>query len=103
MIFFIPAYDEATRTNLAVIQPILPKQAVPLLAEQAIKENLWLHLPNHDILFVMGHGNSDKIWGNNDEIALTLEDKVLFKNKKVFVFACYTANELGRVFKGVRI
>jgi hypothetical protein len=99
MIFFIPAYDEATRTNLAVIQPILPKEAVSLLAEQAIKENLWFYLPNHDLLFVMSHGNSDKIWGHDDKPALTSEDKLGFEHKKAFVFACYTANELGIVLK----
>jgi hypothetical protein len=99
MIFFIPAYDEATRTNLAVIKPILPQEAVSLLAEQAIRANLWFDLPNHDLLFVMSHGNSDKIWGHDDKPALTSDDKSLFEHKKAFVFACYTANELGMVLK----
>jgi hypothetical protein len=99
MIFFVPAYDEATRTNLAVIQPILPKQAVLLLAEQAIKENLSLYLPEHDVVFVMSHGNSDRIWGNNDKPAFVSTDSTLFESKKAFVFACYTANELGQMFK----
>jgi hypothetical protein len=82
-----------------VIRPILPSQAVQLLAEYAVKENLWIHLPHHDLLFVMSHGNSDKIWGNDDKPALTSNDLSSFENKKAFVFACYTANELGIVLK----
>jgi hypothetical protein len=99
MIFFIPAYDEATRTNLEVLKPILPREAVSLLAEQAIRAHLWHCLPNHDLLFVMSHGNSDKIWGHDDKPAVTTEDQSLFENKKIFVFACYTANELGIILK----
>jgi hypothetical protein len=99
MIFFIPAYDEATRANLSVITSIIPENSIQLLDQRATRENLWQHLNNNDILFAMSHGNSDVIWDNNDEAALIPTDNINFVNKRAFVFACFTANELGQHLK----
>lgn len=100
MIFFIPAYDDATRANLGVIEPIIPQNSVQLLEQNATRANLWQHLSTNNLLFAMAHGDSDAIWDNNeDKRALVLEDNSHFTGKKAFIFACFTANELGQYLK----
>jgi hypothetical protein len=96
MVIFIPAYDEATNANLRVISPIIPDKCISLLKQRATRENLWQYLPNNEILFVMSHGNADKIRDNDNQAALKVEDSIDFTHKKAFVFACFTANELGK-------
>ena len=100
MIFFIPAYDDATRANLSVVTPIIPQNSVQLLEQNATHANLWQHLSNDSLLFAMAHGDSDAIWDNNEvKRALALEDNIHFIGKKAFIFACFTANELGYSLK----
>ncbi len=99
MIVFIPAYDSATRINLEVARPILPINVVPLLEQNAVRSQLWLHLSNQDNLFIMSHGNSDKIWDNDKAMAIDLADLPQFSRKNAFVYACFTANELGKKLK----
>ena len=100
MIFFIPAYDDATRANLGVITSIIPQNSVQLLEQNATRANLWQHLRTDNLLFAMAHGDSDAIWDNNeDKRALALADSTHFTGKKTFIFACFTANELGQHLK----
>ena len=94
MLFFIPSYDEATKANLDVVRPILPQNCTLLLTQNATRSLLLHHLELNDTMFIMSHGSSDKIWDNNKESALGLEDT--FFHKKAFVFACFTANELSK-------
>ena len=96
MIFFIPAYDDATRANLGVIMPVIPQNSIQLLEQNATRANLWQHLSTNNLLFAMAHGDSDAIWDNNEiRRALALMDNTHFIDKKSCVFACFTANELG--------
>jgi hypothetical protein len=99
MIIFIPAYDDATKANLDVVQSIIPTTAVALLEKEATRIHLWHHLKQENNLFAMSHGNSDVLWDNNDEKALRMDDSDAFANKKAFVCACFTANSLGMALK----
>jgi hypothetical protein len=99
MIIFIPTYDSATKSNLEVVRPILPKTYIALLEKEATRIHLWHYLNKENVLFAMSHGNSDALWDNNDEKALKIEDAAAFDNKKAFVFACFTANSLGFALK----
>lgn len=99
MIAFITAYDEATTANHTIICPIIPATTLLLERQSATRENLWQQLPEYPLLFAMSHGNSDTLWDNNNNAAINLEDLALFTNKRAFVYACYTANELGRELK----
>lgn len=47
-------------------------------------------------LFVMTHDTSYDFFDQNDKIAINNSHHNLFLHRKSFVFACYTANELGR-------
>jgi hypothetical protein len=96
MIAFITAYDDATNANYNVVQPIIPETTLLLGSSSANRENLWHHLPHFSTLFAMSHGNSDTLWDNENNAAINLADVALLTNKKAFVFACYTANDLGR-------
>jgi hypothetical protein len=99
MIIFIPAYDDATKANLDVVEPIIPKTAISLLEKDATRGNLWHQLNQENVLFAMSHGNSDALWDNNDDKALKMDDFDAFADKKAFVFACFTANSLGMALK----
>jgi hypothetical protein len=99
MIIFIPAYDDATKSNLEVVQSILPETAILLLEQEATRLHLWHHLYQENVLFAMSHGNSDALWDNQDEKALKMEDSEAFVDKKAFVCACFTANSLGFALK----
>lgn len=99
MIAFITAYDDATTANHTIVCPIIPANILLLERQSATRENLWQQLPNYAILFAMSHGNSDTLWDNNNNAAINLDDLALFRDKRAFVFACYTANELGKELK----
>jgi hypothetical protein len=99
MIAFITAYDDATTANHTIVCPIIPNTILLLERLSATRENLWQQLPNYTTLFAMSHGSSDTLWDNNNNAAIKLEDIALFTDKRAFVFACYTANELGRKLK----
>lgn len=99
MIAFITAYDDATTANHTIIRPIIPENTLLLENLSATRENLWLHLPNYSTLFAMSHGNSDTLWDNENNAAISLKDLAFFNDKRAFIFACYTANELGRQLK----
>ena len=99
MLIFIPAYDDATKTNLNVVLPIIPHHAFSLIGEAATREQLWLQLAEHTHLFAMCHGNSDVLWDNINKPAIKTRDFQDFVEKQAFVFACYTSNELGKQLK----
>ena len=100
MIVFIPAHDAQTTDNLAVVSSILPENAVLLVAQQATRQQLLTHFESHNTLFAMSHGTSEAIWENDDTPAFNLSDITRFSDsKRVYVFACFTANELGEAFK----
>ncbi len=98
MIVFITAFDEATKGNMAVILPVLQKTTTQLINNQAIKDNLILTLQSlpHIPLFVATHGKPFYFEDNNGNPVLEKEEINLLSKRKTYVFACWTANELGR-------
>lgn len=100
MIVFIPSHDDATNANHTVVSRILPiLNTNCLLSVDAIKANLdqQISVKVYRNYFIMTHGNSDKFYDNNSFPAIETSDSTKFSNEKLFVFACYTANGLGRL------
>jgi hypothetical protein len=98
MIVFVTNYDEATQSNLNVLQKSLKNEDIKLLATDAIRENLITHLKENPELptFVMTHGNSESFISNDKSVAFSIGDLDLFKKRSVYIYACMTVNTLGR-------
>lgn len=98
MIIFVPAYDEATRANLAVAQELqAPHTAHCLLGHGAQRAALLRTLLAYgDPLFAMSHGKPDHLCAPDNTPALTTTDAAALGQRAVFAFACHTAASLGR-------
>lgn len=97
MIFFVPGYDPATESNLAVAERILPEDCRPLLKEHASRENLVAALAREEIpLFAMAHGVREALLGHGHERAFSEKDIIVLGRRSVFAYACHTAGTLGR-------
>ncbi len=97
MIFFITAYDDATRANFNIIAPLLPNGHTILSQTGATKEKILEAFSNsQDDLFAMSHGNPTFLYDNEDNQAICSEEATLLSNRICYVYACYTANYLGR-------
>jgi hypothetical protein len=97
MIFFVTAYDDATRANFNIIAPLLPAGHIVLSQTNATKKNILQAFSNNeDALFAMSHGESTFLYDNEDEQAICSEEAILLSNRICYVYACYTANYLGR-------
>lgn len=106
MILFVPAYDEPTRSNLAVATRLAEQDGeLRLLEEEALGRNL-----RHAIaaipeggpppIFVMSHGMRDAVREQGGGVALDTTNWLhleLLARRSVFAFACHTATVLGRV------
>ena len=98
MIFFVPAYDPATESNLAVAERIVPEVCHSLLGPLATRSRLISALSRETVpLFAMAHGRPYRLLAHKGETALTAEDSILLARRPVFVYACHTATELGEV------
>ncbi|MEB3309631.1 MAG: hypothetical protein VKJ02_05315 [Snowella sp.] len=98
MIVFVPAYDEATQSNLNLAKQIyFPADFVLLFGEQATRENLLICLTESMApLFAMSHGQKDILHSQDSNIALSIKDSVFFGQRSAYVFACHTAVSLGQ-------
>lgn len=100
MIVFVTDFDGVTQGNKEVICPILVYFSfIELVGSEAISENLVSKLRENpqSPLFVATHGKPTYFQDNNGKPALEKEDVSLLAQRKVYVFACWTANELGRM------
>lgn len=96
MIFFVPRYDAATEANLAVAERLLSGGGPALLAENATRRNLLDALEARETpLFAMAHGRRDQLLAQGGGMALGLEDTHLLSGRRIFAYACHTAQELG--------
>lgn len=94
---FLTNYDESTSANFNIVKNALPSHSYNLLSINATRAKLLKLLtdyPEYDV-FVFTHGNSDKFYGNDDLVAYSIQDNLLI-NRKVFIYACYTSNILGK-------
>lgn len=96
---FVTNYDESTESNYNIVCKSLPEDSLSLLLkEDATRDNFIRHL-NDDTdadVFVFTHGNDDCFYANTDEIAYRTPSDTELKDRKIFVYACFTANALGK-------
>ncbi len=101
MIIFVPAYDDVTRGNLAVASAMLVDDEDERLFENHATVQLLDRLrscPGRP-LFAMSHGCPDYLCGQGGIPVLNLDVIVepALGARIMFVYACHTATELGRV------
>jgi hypothetical protein len=99
MIVFVTNSDEATLSNYNVILKSLRDDDIKLMANDAIRENLIRCLDEKPDLptFAMTHGTSISFKANDASVAFSIHDMKLFKQRQVFIYACFTANILGKL------
>jgi len=72
-----------------------------VITENQIKDDNITHMNSADVLIIFAHGGPDKIYHdytnsvNSNDIIIDKTNANIFSNKKVIVFSCYTARELG--------
>jgi len=98
VIFFVPGYDSATESNLAVAKRIVPEVCHSLLGKLATRAELISALNREAVpLFAMAHGRPHRLLAHGGETALAADDSILLARRPVFVYACHTATVLGEV------
>jgi hypothetical protein len=98
VIFFVPGYDSATESNLAVAERILPEVCHSLLGHRATREALMSALSREAVpLFAMAHGRPYRLLAHGGESALTGDDTSALARRAVFAYACHTATGLGEL------
>ncbi len=98
MIIFVTNYDDNTYCNYKIITCIKSKpNYIMKLSNEATKKNLHeaVELYEEKNLFIMSHGEDESVIDNDRIMALSLADKRLLKNRKIFVYACKTGKSLG--------
>lgn len=94
---FVTNYDESTNANFNIAKNALPPDSINLLSTDAIRANFLNLLGKHTEydVFAFSHGNSDRFYENNGGVAYSVAD-TLFADRKVFIYACFTSNILGK-------
>ena len=94
---FVPAYDEPTRSNLAIAREVVGAADMVLFGDHATPQGLHQHLASYPELplFAMSHGWHDRLFAQGGAVALDCDDAVLLTGRRCFVFACHTAARLG--------
>ena len=98
MIIFATNHDESTAESLKLAQSIIEKTDTLLLETDAIRSSLLavLETQPHASLMVFSHGKARFCLGNDDIPAFSTDDIQLLANRKAFVYAYWTATELGK-------
>lgn len=122
MIFFAPAYDPATRLNLAIVRALLRHGAITLFGADATRTALLSAMSERAdaAVFAMSHGEKERLLAQNlttDEeleraavsaeerkkqldagktTALEAGDVARVGERRLFVFACHTASQVGQ-------
>lgn len=101
MIFFVPSYDPATESNLAVAEKIIPEDCHVLFGSHATRSGLISALSLEMVsLFAMAHGHPSRLLAQGNEVAFSGDDVDILARRSVFVYACHTATALGEVAAG---
>lgn len=96
MILFVPGYDAATLSNLAVAESLPSVDCISLLADQATQEALFDALAHSDRpVFSMSHGGPDQLRAQHGGTALGIADLERIGRRSIYAFACHTATRLG--------
>ena len=103
MILFVPAHDAQTYSNLAIAKTITAEADICLFENAAIKADLLQILASdfanstaRQPLLAMSHGENGS-FDDNEKTLLFIETTEirLLNDRKCFVYACLTANEVG--------
>jgi hypothetical protein len=98
MIIFATYHDESTAESFKLAKSIIEENDIILLKEEATRMQLLPLLNEHEQaqLMVFSHGKEHYCLGNDDIPALTSDDIALLAQRKIFVYACWTAVALGK-------
>jgi hypothetical protein len=97
MILFVTDYDDATRSNRLIAEPLRDNFEEVLIGEDATRAALHSMLTgNQKPLFAMSHGRPDRMNDQDRNPAIHSGDILLASRRAVFAFACHTATTLGR-------
>jgi hypothetical protein len=99
MIIFATHHDESTAESIKLAQSVIEETDITLLKEAATRVQLLplLNARNQDPLMIFSHGKPTYCLGNDDIPAFTMGDIALLAHRNVFVYACWTAVELGKM------
>jgi hypothetical protein len=97
MIIFATHHDESTAESIKLAKSIIEDEDIVLLKEKATKLHLLplLNLHKQEKLMVFSHGKPNYCLGNDEIPAISIEDTAVLAHRNVFVYACWTASELG--------
>ena len=97
VILFVPAYDDSTTANLGVARHIKTGADHRLFADDATTAALAELLRGTAApIFAMSHGRPDHLCAQHGEAAIHADDCLSLAGRQSYVYACHTANELGR-------
>jgi len=98
LISFITNYDDATLENYNTYQTLVLPVTIALSGYTAtqlhLSDELRLGAKN---VFIMSHGNHDKVSDQNENNVFTTPILDLLSKKNVFAYACNSANILGEI------
>jgi hypothetical protein len=100
MIIFATAYDIPTNATHAYALTLAGANSnyLSILGNSATRTPLIQALSNSTLpLFIMSHGEADKVKGHDGAMALNLNDTAYITGRNTFAFACYTSADLGKV------
>lgn len=95
---FVTNNDISTESSFNIASRSLPVDSYNLLGNDATKEKLInkLNENTEDDVFVFTHGSDESFYDNENNIAYSSNSNDELKNRKIFVYACFTANILGK-------
>lgn len=99
MIIFATHHDESTSESIKLAESIIEEQDIILLRDEAVRSRLLSHLATYkqEQLMIFSHGKANYCLGNDNIPAFTTDDIALLAHRSVFVYACWTAVELGEM------
>jgi hypothetical protein len=99
MIIFATHHDESTAVSIKLAKSIIDEKDIVLLRDEAIRLRLLPILETHrqEQLMIFSHGRTNYCLGNDEIPAFTTDDISLLAHRNVFVYACWTAVQLGKI------
>lgn len=96
-IFFVTAYDEQTHANLRIANGIVEQTDTFLSEEHATREELHRCMMENKYreIMIMSHGDDGVVEDNNKGYAISEDDCEIFKEVKIYIWACNTGRRLG--------
>ena len=98
MIIFATNHDDSTAESMSIAKSIIDENDLILLENNAVRIQFLATLKSNAAnLMIFSHGTAQNCLGNDENVAFSIDDIVLLNNRKSFVYACWTATELGKM------